>query len=543
MNKSTQRGTASPQNSEGAGGVLTFKAVKYQTADEALRAFTRINRTARKSAPAVQSDFPFRHADGRPRWTVVRGDCIDAMAAMPANSVDVVGTDPPYGAEFMGAAWDTFTERGSQTEHWDAGQDNPFARNATPRYGGKKLGNKLAENLAFLQFSVRWLSEAYRVLKPGGYLFAFGFSRTYGYLQVAVEMAGFELRDTIVMAHGTGMPKSSNIGHKLGHDSKTALGSALKPACEFIVVARKPFKGSLISNMQEHGVGALHIDDCRIEGAKPACKNSPLKSWRRLEGRDDLQAPEQTYDPSEGRWPTHLILSESAAAALDEQSGQLSAGNRPARRNVSSTFNANSARKGAARPGRTDAGGASRFFKVVPDEEPDAFLAEELGIVWTTKPGIKERDAGLDDFLAQPFVQYQTGNGASGNRSSWCAGRDTRRKNNHPCLKSIELLRYLCRLVVPEGGIILDPFMGSGSTGCAVGAENRDPERGRGRGWSFIGIEREHEYAAVAAARLRHWWDEDGEFVEAPPETKPDDAQLALDLFPEAADDIVERAA
>ncbi len=423
---------------------------------------------------------------------------------MPDNSIDVVLTDPPYGAEFMGHAWDSFGSRGAQTEHWDDRPDTPFARNAAPRYVGKKLGNKVAENRAFQDFTREWASEAYRVLKPGGYLIAFGFSRTFGRLQVGVEDAGFEIRHTIVMAHGTGMPKSHNIGHKLGLPSKTAQGSTLKPALELILVARKPFKGTLLANVEEHGVGALHIDACRIEGQKPACKNTPLNSWRRLEGRDDRQAPEQTYDPYDGRWPSDLILGEAAAEGLDAQSGELAAGNRPKHRNVSSSFNANAERQGSERPGRTDAGGASRFFEVIPDEEPDEFLAEFLSVVWTTKPGKRERDAGLDDFEEQPFIQHQTGNCTSGKASAWNEGRDTRRKNNHPCLKSIRLLQYLCRLVAPEGAVILDPFAGSGSSGCAVGAENQDPERNRN--WSFIGIEREDEYVPVARARIAHWW-------------------------------------
>lgn len=464
-----------------------------------------------------------------PNWKVIEGDCILVMRTMPAQSVDSAVLDGPYGIEWMGHAWDTFNARGAQSETWDGGRDTPFARNGTPRYGGKQLGNKAAKGRAFQEFTEEWGRELYRVLKPGGYALSFCGTRTYHRMVCALEDVGFEIRDTITWHHGQGMPKSRNVGHAFGHASNTALGTSLKPATELIVVARKPIIGTVEQNIREHGTGALNIDACRIAGAKPACVNTPLNSSRTLEGPTDRQQPEQTYNPDEGRWAANVIWDEEAARMLDAETGILAAGNRPARRNVASSINANSQRQGATNPGRTDAGGASRYFKVINSTE-DEYMGDDaheaagagaehdaphrpiegsecLLFKYCPKPGKRERDAGLEHLDEKPHVQWQTGNGASGKPSSWSAGRDTRRCNTHSTVKPVELMRYLVRLVTPAGGTVLDPFAGSGSTGCAVGAENADPEHAPG--WSFLGIEREPEYAAIARARIAHWWGEE----------------------------------
>jgi site-specific DNA-methyltransferase (adenine-specific) len=462
-----------------------------------------------------------------PSWKVIEGDCILVMQKLPEDIFDSAVLDGPYGIEWMGHAWDTFNETGTQSETWDEGRDTPFARKAAPRYGGKKLGNKAASGRAFQQFTEEWGRELYRVLKPGGYALSFCGTRTYHRMVCALEDVGFEIRDTITWHHGQGMPKSRNIGHAFGHASKTELGTALKPATELIVVARKPLVGTVERNVREHGTGALNIDAARIAGAKPACVNTPLNSWRTLEGRSDRQQPEQTYNPDEGRWPANVIWDRETARILDAETGVLAAGNRPARRNVASVLNANSRQQGASTPGRTDAGGASRYFKVIdegagdvadrgagqsPAAEPGVKHLpiegpETLLFKYCAKPGKRERDAGLEHLDEKPHVQWQTGNGASGKPSSLSAGRDTRRRNTHNTVKPVELMRYLVKLVTPAGGTVLDPFAGSGSTGCAVGAENADPDRAPG--WSFVGIEREAPYVEIARARIAHWWGEE----------------------------------
>jgi site-specific DNA-methyltransferase (adenine-specific) len=260
-------------------------------------------------------------------------------------------------------------------------------------------------------------TECLRVLKPGGHLIAFGGTRTYHRMTVAIEDAGFEIRDSMLYwGYGTGFPKS----HNLDGDWK-GYGTALKPAHENAVLARKPLTGTVADNVLTWGVGALNIDGCRVGG-------------------------------DAGRWPANVILDEHAAEALDEQSGVLKSGARKGANNINSLSGAyEGGWSYTGGPCEASSGGASRFFYIA-------------------KASRAEREAGLD--------------APAGERAC-----------THPTVKPIALMRHLVRLVTPKGGTVLDPFMGSGSTGCAAMLE----------GMRFVGIDITAEYVDIAERRIQHW--------------------------------------
>lgn len=285
---------------------------------------------------------------------------------------------------------------------------------------------------------VRWLAEimgeCLRVLKPGSHGLVWALPRTSHWTAWACEDAGFEVRDRVSHIFGTGFPKSYN--GKWG-------GTALKPAVEDWWLVRKPLQGTLRKNWAEFGTGALNIKACRV-------------------------GP---------RWPAHLVLDEAAALQLDEQSGWLKSGKvkggtaRKSRRGVAYESPL-SARTGGETYG--DAGGASRFFYVA-------------------KPTRKERDAGCEHLPKRSGGEATSRkDGSAGLKNPRAgAGRNGGARNVHPTVKGIALMRWLCRLVTPDGGMILDPFTGSGTTGLAAAIE----------GFGFMGIEQKAEYVKIAHAR------------------------------------------
>ena len=370
-------------------------------------------------------------------------DCLDALRGMDAESIDAIVTDPPYGLSFMGKRWD---------------YDVP---------------------------SVDVWRECLRVLKPGGHVLAFGGSRTYHRLAVAVEDAGFEIRDQIMWVYGSGFPKSLDVskaidkaagavrevvGSKMGmpgyslapdkgrgvacvahgdsekecsitapatEDAKQwqGWGTALKPAHEPIVMARKPLIGTVSENVLTHGTGAINVDGCRVgtgedKGVWPIT-NRPGKTTVLDDGLKEHAAT----DTSRGRWPANFIHDGSdEVLELFPVSTSKSGGT------TSRTGGGLFLGLGTApRTGHDDTGSAARFF-------------------YTAKASKSERGEG----------------------------------NTHPTVKPLALMRYLCRLVTPPGGVVLDPFMGSGTTGRAAIDE----------GFRFVGIEREEAYHAIASSRI-----------------------------------------
>jgi len=338
--------------------------------------------------------------------TIHHGDCIEVMRTLPDNSVDSIVTDPPYGLGFMGQKWDA------------------------------------------LPPGEEWARECLRVLKPGGHLLAFGGSRTWHRLAVAVEDAGFEIRDSIAWLYGSGFPK-----HR----------AALKPAFEPVVMARKPFKGSLTANEAIHGTGALDIDGCRIAtgdklgGGRPGGTGNAIYS-------KGLGASSGRSDELAGRWPANVVLDDATAGILDGQSGPLKAATGRTKRVDRGPFSTGT---GALERDDVyqDEGGASRFFKVAKADDHGAISAHfprdfDDTFRYVAKAPKSER----------PIVDGIT----------------------HPTVKPLALMRWLVKLVTPEGGTVLEPFAGSGATVEACILE----------GFNCIAIEQEAEYLPLIQARI-----------------------------------------
>lgn len=277
--------------------------------------------------------------------------------------------------------------------------------------------------------------EVLRVLRPGGHLLSFGGTRTYHRLVVNIENAGFEIRDQIQWIYGSGFPKSHNI--KEGNFK--GWGTALKPANEPICLARKPLEGTVADNIKKWGVGGLNIDGCRIGTDNVQCNK---KGGGGTTFHGQTEKPRLSGSTC-GRWPANLMFDEIAAKMLDKETQHLHAlGNK-----IKGTATQKSSMFGIGEAGfgqstdYGDSGGASRFFYVA-------------------KASKRERGTG----------------------------------NNHPTVKPIKLMKYLCKLITPPNGIVLDPFMGSGSTGLAA----------INLGFDFIGIEKELEYLEIATKRIEN---------------------------------------
>lgn len=425
---------------------------------------------------------------------LINGDCIEEMKKMQPDSVDSVVTDPPYFLGFMQKIWDTGT--------------------ATEAYA----------------FHLSWAKEALRVMKPGAYLLAFGGTRTFHRLACALEDAGFEIRDTICWLYGSGFPKSTAIDKQLSkhgyHDEADkwkGFGSALKPAHEPIIMARKPFDGPLFKNVLKHGTGGLNIDASRIAATD---QENFAKNWDRDKlcdmrggnyGNGENSGVENNYSAPLGRFPANALFSHNfdcvevgtrrvkaaggdikapktsarfknthqqsgeqpswqahgngdgtetvaawecsegcAVAELDRQSGTLKSGARNGVKNARSPEHQSFHERARDTGKNFDAsqGGASRFFATFHDANR---------FIYTPKASKADRNAGLDKQI-----------------------------NGHPTVKSTKLMEYLIRLVTPPSGIVLDPFMGSGSTGVAAKRE----------GFKFVGIELSAEYFEIASKRI-----------------------------------------
>ncbi len=418
--------------------------------------------------------------------TVFHGDCIEVMRQLLDNSVDAVVTDPPYGLEFMGKDWDApwkqagdvIADPASVGGFQDGAGGNPFSRSRI-RYG-REDGASVGFQLWFTDVA----TEALRVLKPGGHLLAFGGTRTWHRLAVAIEDAGFEVRDSVAWMYGSGFPKSLDVSNAIdkragaervrivehagtsgslsgprinvidaGAPATPAAeqwqgwGTALKPAHEPIVVARKPLIGTVAENVLTHGTGALNIDGCRIGTTDNLVPAGGERNFANEVYGKGLGVSSGRSAELGGRWPANVILDESQAAELDKQSG-----NRPSRGEYTDSLKKPQtpwsifSTKASGETNRNNSyaneqGGASRFFYVA-------------------KASKKER----------PNV-----NGIA-----------------HPTVKPMALMRYLVRLVTPPGGTVLEPFAGSGTTieACVI------------EGFNCIAIEREAEYLPLIEARL-----------------------------------------
>lgn len=358
------------------------------------------------------------------------GRCEEVLRSFPDNSVDAIVTDPPYGLSFMNHKWD---------------YDVP---------------------------TVEQWKECLRVLKPGGHLLAFGGSRTYHRLVVNAEDAGFEIRDQILWIYGSGFPKSHNLDGAFD-----GWGTALKPAHEPIVMARKPFKQTVSANMLEHGTGAINIDACRIPTADALSGGAGGLLSHQRDGTEPVGNYEQAQ---EGRWPANIIHdgSDAVVSAFPDAKGQQGDLKETGRERPSH------GRYGDMAPPR------AHLARIESDKSAARFF-------YCAKVKQKERDEGLELFIATSASDMTGGRkeGSVGiNDPRAGAGRTNGAKNNHPTVKPIALMSYLCRLITPPGGTVLDPWMGSGSTGRAAIEE----------GFNFIGIDLNPDYVTIASARIAH---------------------------------------
>lgn len=305
--------------------------------------------------------------------TLYHGDCLDVLHEMPDSSVDSVVTDPPY---------DLTAGKKGGTGAASVNLNSPHGRSRISTGNGGFMGKDWdATGIAF--DPATW-AECLRVLKPGGHLLAFGGSRTWHRLATAVEDSGFEIRDSIAWLYSQGFPKSLNL--------PGGLGTALKPAFEPIVVGRKPMVGTTAVNVLAYGVGALNIDACRVDTDGRPLVTSDRRDGNHVYG-DGLQGSKAAGETTVGRWPTNVLLDESQAADLDQQSGITSAARRIGRRSTKSETAAlgDFAGQQSALKDHGDSGGASRFFPTF-HYEAKAPASERPNVDGVQHPTVKPLD-------------------------------------------------------------------------------------------------------------------------------------------------------
>ena len=388
--------------------------------------------------------------------------------------------------------------------------DAPFSQSVRPGLAIK--GAK--ENRWFQEWSEKWGKEAFRVLKPGGYMLVCCATRMYHRMTCGIEDAGFEIRDTIMWLYGSGFPKSLNIGKQIdkiqgnerevvgtkkgqgnipndrgkwglkpnedvivdkGTSEWEGWGTALKPACEPIVVARKPLSEKNVAlNVLKHGTGGINIDACRIgfqnkedefESKNKNQHSKYPKSIMRNPAKHGIyhedKRPPVDYN-AQGRFPANIILDEEAGKLLPEDENEYR-DDSTQQQTLSGNAISNPRNKSA-----------SRFF-------------------YCAKASKSERNFGCDGLEEKPRAEIDKMMGVTPMLTGSGNPRTTTFKNNHPTVKPIMLMEYLIKLVSREGAIVLDPFLGSGTTAIACLKLNR----------KFIGIEKEEEYIKIANARIK----------------------------------------
>lgn len=394
-------------------------------------------------------------------FKLYEGKMQDVLPTLEEKSIDSIVCDPPYEINFMQNGWDN-SSVAFQKETWQ---------------------------------------HCFRVLKPGGYLLAFGGTRTYHRIACAIEDAGFEIRDCIMYLYGSGMPKGQNVGlmidKKRGVDNRTGnvvkgvhnsdclisvashckpiyeerqaqneyagYNTALKPAYEPVIVARKPVEGTVVENILKYGVGAMNIDECRvgISGAVKTLGNIPNKE------RNESITPIMdrkilgSVALDKGRYPANVITDGSKEVAKGMP-------------NTKSSYNENSRHETKINSQNADI--LKYGYKTRIDSSSYNDEGSAMRYFYCAKVSSKDRDDGIDI--------YKDDNAPL--------------KNIHPTVKPTALMQYLVRLVTPKGGTVLDPFMGSGSTGKATMFENRE----RNANYKFIGVEMTEKYLPICKARI-----------------------------------------
>lgn len=459
-------------------------------------------------------------------YEILHGDSKALLAEMSENSFDAILTDPPYE---LTSIQKRFGKEGSAECQF--GTDGAFKRAAKGFMGKAWDGTGIQRDPAFWR-------ECYRVLKPGAHILVFGGDRTFHRTMCAIEDARFELRQTIAWHYGSGFPKSLDVSKQIdkmngaertegarewkggrrtsnrlgggsGQENGTTTltkydtpateeaavwdgwGTALKPSFEPIILARKPIaESSVAKNVLKHGTGALNIDGCRVDGPGAKKWDSPRGGiWK-----TDTASTGDLIDNELGRWPPNTVFTHSPACSeaechascpiseLDRQSGHTATllrdafvanghdGIRLQNSDVKHQFS------------YMDEGGASRFFPCFHFEESDFFPFR-----YEAKPSKSEKEAGLERIPSKTKNRVNPGGLENEPRFA-----PIQAKNHHPTVKPVSLLCWLARLICPPDGVILDPFVGSGSTGCAAMRE----------GFRFVGCDMESEYVEIARARV-----------------------------------------
>jgi site-specific DNA-methyltransferase (adenine-specific) len=438
--------------------------------------------------------------------TLHHGDALDVLRGMADNSVDAVVTDPPSGIGFMGKTWD----------HDHGGRDG------------------------WVKAFAAIFAECLRVVKPGGHAFVWALPRTSHWTACALEDAGWTVREKVYHLFGSGFPKSHNL--------PGGIGTALKPAAEEWILARKPLVGTVAANVQAWGTGALNIEASRVGTGDSLTRPYIVRDDNQVYGKG-LGAGVQT--PPAGRWPPNVALSHSEQCervgtrrvrgatavrhnsggntfggdnrkpplddmtyadadgletvdeyrcvdgcpvrALAEQSGVSKStggqGSLGAFRN-GDVYGKGRDERWKADPGYGDTGTAARFF---PNFEASPMDALDAPWLYTAKASRREREAGLEGMEGKPQGQrYGTVQDARPHTRDGYEYPRQPMRNTHPTVKSLALMRWLCRLITPPGGVVLDCFLGSGTTGMAAVLE----------GFRFIGVEQDAEYIEIARRRI-----------------------------------------
>jgi len=436
-------------------------------------------------------------------YELYQGNMLDMLEVIKPESIDSIITDPPYGLTSIVKRFGA--ENAAPAQY---GKDGSFAR-LTKGFMNQEWDG------SGIEYNVNAWRKCYEVLKPGGYLLAFGGTRTFHRIACAIEDAGFEIRDTIMWLYGSGFPKSMNIGlaidKKNGIENKTGVikkgvgnnntnsqsiyglefeeriaqnewggwGTALKPSYEPIIVARKPFSGSLIDNVIKYGVGGLNIDECKV-GVEERTQFSG-RAVSQSTVYNSFNQNNAHYETVSGRFPANTILTyddtdfeEVCGGMPDTTSQKTNSQLLDIRGN-----NYNNSHKNldvSYERGYEDSGSASRYF-------------------YCAKASKKDRDEGLEE-----FDKHTVNDGRNTPIDNAFQRGETQRKNIHPTVKPCELMQYLIRLVTPNGGTILDPFNGSGSTGKAAMYENLE----NNKGYKYIGIDLSNEYLEISRARIEY---------------------------------------
>jgi DNA modification methylase len=442
---------------------------------------------------------------------IILGDCIIEMRKLPDNSVDAIITDPPY---------DLTSQRvySKEKEVEEIKGDGTLNRNIKENTAyGSLVKGFMGKNWdgTGIAFKTETWKECYRILKSGGHLLSFGGTRTYHRMATAIEEAGFEIRDMIEWIYGSGFPKSLNIskaiekqkgikpiGKKPAYGSiasrelidqrgwnniNNALimpetqtleakqwegwGTALKPSHEPIVLARKPLSEKTIAeNVLKHRTGGINIDESRIECDMITDQVQNRTMIQRADGKEKgwgmkPQGKVQVVDLEKGRFPANIIHDGSPEVMAEFPDVE------------EETLTDNSKQK------------------TLQGEIIEKNIINSSRFFYCAKASKKERDCGcnmLDDKDGGHYAQDEYSRNHMGNTP------DNKRepvKNNHPTVKPISLMKYLIKLITPPKGTVLDPFMGSGTTGVACAELDFD----------FIGIEKEPEYIKIAEARIKHY--------------------------------------